>query len=309
MAISKPSNAATIDALARAIHSSERVLIGAGAGLSAAAGIDYTDTATFAKVFPKWVERGYRMQYEFVGVHDWAEPAKWAYWATHLNHVFYQFPPSPLYHKLHDSIRDKDFYVITSNADGLFIKSGFEADRVFQAQGNYERLKCTMSCTPETWDTKPFIDRILAHIDYETLQVDDPATLPTCPYCGAPLFVAFRDREEYAQQAANYQRWLDGLRDKKLVVIEIGVGFNTPGVIRWPFERLVDIREDASFIRINSDYRNFAGTARPEIPHGIKSKSMSINADAGELIEALYGRLKGNGMKPTLTPCHAPVKP
>ena len=208
------------------------------------------------------------MQDEFVGVHDWEESAKWAYWATHLNYVFYQFPPSPLYHKLNAIIRDKDFYVITSNADGLFIKSGFDADRVFQAQGNYERLKCTRSCTPETWDTKPFIDRILSHIDYETLQVADPAALPTCRYCGAPLFVAFRAREEYAQQAANYQRWLDGVLDKNLVVIEIGVGFNTPGVIRWPFERLVGNHQNVSFYRINSDYRDFANTARPEIPNG-----------------------------------------
>jgi NAD-dependent SIR2 family protein deacetylase len=289
MSISRHSE--TMDAITRTIRRSERVLIGAGAGLSAAAGIDYTDTVTFARVFAKWAERGHRMQYEFVGFDDWAEPAKWAYWATHLNHVFYQFPPSPLYHKLHDIVRDKDFYVITSNADGLFIKSGFEADRVFQAQGNYERLRCTRSCTRETWDTKPFIDRILAHIDYETLQVADPAALPTCPYCGSPLFVAFRAREEYAQQSANYQRWLDGVLDKNLVVMEIGVGFNTPGVIRFPFERLVHSHNDISFFRINSDYRSFAGTARPEIPYEIRSKSMSINADAGEIIEALHGRL------------------
>ncbi len=292
MAIARPCSAETIDAIARAIRGSERVLIGAGAGLSAAAGVDYTDTAAFARIFPKWAERGYRMQYEFVGVHDWAEPAKWAYWATHLNYVFYQFPPSPLYQKLHAIVRDKDFYVITSNADGLFIKSGFETDRVFQAQGNYERLKCTLSCTPETWDAKPFIDRILGHIDYETLQVADPEALPSCPYCKAPLFVAFRAREEYPRQAANYQRWLENALDKKLVVIEIGVGFNTPGVIRWPFERLVAIHQDVSFFRINNDYRNYPNTGRPEIPPGIESKSASVHADAGEVIEALHERLK-----------------
>ena len=298
MAIPRHSSAETIDAIARAIRRSECVLIGAGAGLSAAAGIDYTDTEVFARVFPKWAERGYRMQYEFVGAHDWAEPAKWAYWATHLNYVFYQFPPSPLYKKLHAIVQDKDFYVITTNADGLFIKSGFEADRVFQAQGNYERLRCTRACTPETWDTKPFIDRILDHIDYETLEVADPAVLPTCPYCGAPLFVAFRAREEYPQQAANYHRWLEGVLDKNLVVMEIGVGFNTPGVIRWPFERLVNVHKDATFIRINGDYRDLANTARPEIPNGIRSKSLSINADAGEIIEILHGRLKGDGIHP-----------
>lgn len=296
MAIPGLSNVETVDAVASAIQSSGRVLIGAGAGLSAAAGIDYTDTETFTRVFPKWAERGHRMQYEFVGVHDWAEPAKWAYWATHLNHTFYQFPPSPLYRKLHAIVRDKDFYVITSNADGQFIKSGFEPDRVFQAQGNYERLGCTTPCTPKTWPTKPFIDRILEHIDYETLQVDDPSALPNCPHCGAPLFVAFRAREEYAQQAADYQRWLDGVWDKKLVVMEIGVGLNTPGVIRWPFERLVALHNDVSFFRINIDYRNFAGTARPEIPDRITSKSVSIKGDAREIIEALYSRLEGNGV-------------
>ena len=238
------------------------------------------------------------MQYEFVGVHDWAEPEKWAYWATHLNHVFYKFPPSPLYRKLRAVIGDRDFYVITSNADGLFVKSGFEADRVFQAQGNYERLSCTMSCTRETWDTKPFIDRILKHIDYETLKVVDPGVLPTCPHCGAPLFVAFRAREEYKRQASDYQRWLEGVLDRKLAVVEIGVGFNTPGVIRWPFERLVEIHGDVSFFRINGDYKHFAGTARPAIPDRIQSKSVSINADAGEVIEALHGRLEGETAPP-----------
>jgi NAD-dependent SIR2 family protein deacetylase len=299
MAIPRHSSAETIDNLARAIRRSECVLIGAGAGLSAAAGIDYTDTAAFARIFPKWADRGHRMQYEFVGVQDWDEPAKWAYWATHLNYVFYQFPPSPLYRKLHAIISDKDFYVITSNADGLFIKSGFEAERVFQAQGNYERLRCTMSCTRETWDTKPFVDRILSHIDYETLQVADPAALPTCPYCGAPLFVAFRAREEYAQQAENYHHWLENTLGKKLIVMEIGVGFNTPGVIRWPFERLVNAHNDVSFFRINGDYRDFLNTARPEIPDAIKSKSVSVNADAGEIIEALHGRMQIEGISAT----------
>ena len=81
--------------------------------------------------------------------------------------------------------------------------------------------------------------------------------------------------------------------------MEIGVGFNTPGVIRWPFERLVDSHNDVSFFRINGDYRNFANTARPEIPDRIRSKSVSVNADAGEVIEALHGRLKGDGIHPT----------
>jgi NAD-dependent SIR2 family protein deacetylase len=288
MSISGHSGSTVIDKITQAIHDSERVLIGAGAGLSAAAGIDYTDPATFAKLFPKWVEKGYRMQYEFVGFEDWSQVEKWAYWATHVNYVFYQFPPSLLYHKLHEIVRDKDFYVITSNADGMFIKSGFERDRVFQAQGNYERLKCTKQCTKGTWDTKPFIDRILANIDLDTFRVADPALLPTCPYCGAPLFIAFRYWQGYKQQAENYQRWLDGTMDKKLLVVEIGVGLNTPGVIRQPFEQLVHIHSNVLFVRINSDYRGYGNTAQLEIPQQIRSKSMSINTDAEGIIETLH---------------------
>lgn len=288
MDISGHSGSTVIDKIAEAIHDSERILIGAGAGLSAAAGIDYTDPVTFAKLFPKWVERGYRMQYEFVGFEDWSQAEKWAYWATHVNYVFYQYPRSLLYHKLHEIVWDKDFYVITSNADGMFIKSGFERDRVFQAQGNYERLNCTRQCTRETWDTKPFIDRILANIDLDTFQVADPALLPTCPHCGAPLFIAFRFRQDYEQWAENYQRWLDGTMDKKLLVVEIGVGLNTPGVIRWPFEQLVHIHSNVLFIRINSDYRGYSNTARLEIPQRIRSKSMSINTDAEGIIETLH---------------------
>jgi len=144
-------------------------------------------------------------------------------------------------------------------------------------------------------DTKPFIDRILAHIDYETLQVADPAALPTCPYCGAPLFVAFRagrirptgcELSALAGRGTGQKPRGDGNWR----------GFNTPGVIRWPFERLVNIHKNVTFIRINSDYRNYANTARPEIPNGIRSKSASINADAGEIIEALHDRLKGDGI-------------
>ena len=287
----KHSNTSTIEAVAKAIVSADRILIGAGAGLSAAAGIDYTDTETFARLFPKWVERGYRIQYEFVGFQDWTEAEKWAYWATHVNHVFYQFPPSSLYKKLHEMVCDKDFYVITSNADGLFIKSGFDPQRVFQAQGNYERLKCTLSCTPETWDTKPVIDRILANIDHDAFAVADPASLPVCPHCGAPLVIAFRGHEKYKQQAENYQRWLEGTLSKKLVVIEIGVGFNTPGVIRWPFERLISLHKNVLFVRINRDYRHFANTGHPQIPQEILDKSISFNTDAADSIDALYEAL------------------
>jgi NAD-dependent SIR2 family protein deacetylase len=291
MSIPASSENDIIDKIANSVKESECILIGGGAGLSASAGIDYTDTATFRRLFPKWAERGYRMQYEFIGFEDWTDEEKWAYWATHVNYVFYEFPPSSIYQKLHAIVKEKDFYVITSNADGLFIKSGFPPDRVFQAQGNYERMNCTKACTDRTWDTKPIIDRILANIDHEKFAVNNPGAMPVCPNCGAPLFVAFRRREEYPQWASNFKRWVNSIVEKPLTVFEIGVGFNTPGVIRWPFEQLVYVHDNVLFVRVNSAYNNYANTAHPQLPVEIRHKSISIEGDAGKFIDALYNRI------------------
>ena len=276
-----------IEIIADSIKTSECVLIGGGAGLSASAGIDYTDSSTFSKLFPRWVEKGYRMQYEFIGFENWTEGERWAYWATHVNHVFFEFPPSTVYKKLREIVRDRDYYVITSNADGMFIKSGFDPDRVFQAQGNYERLMCMKHCTGRTWHAKPFIDKAIAGIDHKTFSVTDSA-IPLCPECGGPMTVAFRMREDYEEWSERYQNWINGIMDKKLTVMEFGVGFNTPGVIRRPFEYLVYSHSNVLFIRVNRSYPNYANTGHPQIPNQIRDRSISVNGDAGELINRLH---------------------
>ena len=281
------SGESIIAIIADSIKTSDCILIGGGAGLSASAGIDYTDSVTFSKLFPRWVEKGYRMQYEFIGFEKWTEGERWAYWATHLNHVFFEFPPSPVYKTLHEIVKGRDYYVITSNADGMFIKSGFDPDRVFQAQGNYERLMCMKRCSNETWHAKPFIDRAIAGIDHVTFSVADTA-IPLCPKCGGKMTVAFRMREDYAQWAERYETWINGIMDKKLTVMEFGVGFNTPGVIRRPFEFLVYSHDNVLFIRINRSYTSYANTGHPQIPLEIREKSISVNGDAGEFINRLH---------------------
>ena len=269
------------------IKNSDKILIGGGAGLSASIGIDYTDSATFKKLFPWWVKKGYRMQYEFIGFEDWTEGQRWAYWATHMNHVFYEFPPSPEYQKLNELVKERDFYAITSNADGMFIKAGFDPNRVFQAQGNYDRLMCMKHCTNKTWHTKPFIDKAIAGIDPETFSVRDEA-IPLCPNCGGPMTVAFRNREDYNDWAEKYEAWINTVMDKKLTVMEFGIGFNTPGVIRRPFEYLVYSHQNVLFVRVNKSYTNYANTGHPQIPEEIKHKSISVEGDAGEFISRLH---------------------
>jgi len=280
-----------LEIIADSINKSERILIGGGAGLSASVGIDYTDTKTFSRLFPRWVEKGYRMQYEFIGFEEWTEGERWAYWATHMNHVFYDYPSSPVYEKLRDIIKKRDFYVITSNADGMFIKSGFEPERVFQAQGNYDRLMCMKRCTQETWHTKPYIERTLAAIDHETFSVADSA-IPLCPRCNGKMTVAFRQREDYEEWVNRYEAWINGVMDKRLTVMEFGVGFNTPGVIRRPFEYLVYSHNNVLFVRVNRSYVNYTNTGHPQIPYEIKNKSISVNGDAADFIERLHNFIK-----------------
>jgi NAD-dependent SIR2 family protein deacetylase len=280
-----------IEIIADSIEKSERILIGGGAGLSASIGIDYTDTTTFSKLFPSWVQKGYRMQYEFIGFEEWTEGERWAYWATHMNHVFYQFPSSPVYKKLHDIVKEKNFYIITSNADGMFIKSGFEPERVFQAQGNYDRLMCMNRCTAETWHTKPYIERALSAINHETFSVADEA-IPLCPRCNGKMTVAFRQREDYEEWVERYENWINGIMDKRVTVMEFGVGFNTPGVIRRPFEYLVYSHNNVLFVRVNKSYMNYANTGHPQIPYEIKNKSISVNGDAADFINRLHKFIK-----------------
>lgn len=278
-------NLESIAELHEKIKQTDCILIGAGAGLSAAAGIDYGDTETFKRLFAPLVEQGFTRQYELIGFDNWTEEEKWAYWSIHVNHVRFQYPPSPMYQALLDLIKNKDYFVITSNVDAMFHKTGFDQSRIFTPQGDYALLQCVRACTEETWMTKPTIDQILPAIDQKTLIVTDSTLIPHCPHCGASIFMNVRlDRffveKPYKQQRELYYRFVENTFSKKLLLLEFGVGFNTPGVIRIPFERIVHRHPDATLVRINSHH--------PQIPAEIEDKSISIASDANVVIQALH---------------------
>jgi NAD-dependent SIR2 family protein deacetylase len=275
--------------IAECIRKADKVLIGAGAGLSAAAGIDYSDTRTFAALFPQLVKKGIRRQYELIGYNAWSEEEEWAYWATHVNYVRFQFPPSPLYTALLNCIALKDYFVITTNVDAMFYKTGFATGRIYTPQGDYARLQCVKPCTTETWPTKPVVDKILPVIDQESFIVTDPSLIPRCPRCGGRVFLnvhldAGYNAEPYKEQLNKYQNWLQASANKKLLILELGVGFISPGVIRRPFERIVHQLPEVKFIRINAQY--------PEVPESIKCKSISINEDIKDVLLELQEQMR-----------------
>jgi NAD-dependent SIR2 family protein deacetylase len=283
-----------IDELKQWLDSSDKILIGAGAGLSAAAGLSYLDEELFKQFQPEMAARGYHYPYELFEreKENWPPAREWAYNARHINFVRYVFPPSELYKKLLRIVRDRDFFVVTSNCDRQFMRTGFPMERVFEAQGSYDRLRCSAGCTRETWEVKPFLDRLLPLIDSETFMITDDSAIPRCPYCGAGLFAAVRSYDGYKMEQERYVDWLMSSIDHKLCILELGIGFNTPVVIRWPFERLTYAHDNAHLFRINKEYKEWPGHGGfPMVPKELSGKATPMPFDAKEVIEWLYDRL------------------
>lgn len=280
--------AETTELLRRELDSADRVLIGAGAGLSASAGLSYLDTAVFRKYFPEMVRFGYHCQYELVGMRDdeWTPGRKWAYWATHIHYVRQTLPPLPLYAELKALLADRDFFVVTSNADRQFMRAGFPAGRLFEYQGSYDALGCSERCCAHTWDSLPVLDGILEHIDHESFECPEEY-LPRCPYCGARAELVFRP-EKYEEGWQRYANFVNSSQSLRLCIVELGVGFNTPGVIRLPFEKFCRLIPNSKLFRINRGYKDYRGhSGNPQVPEELEGRAFSIARDAGEVIRAL----------------------
>jgi NAD-dependent SIR2 family protein deacetylase len=265
------------------LNEADRVLITAGAGLSAAAGYDYGDEDRFRELFPALHRHGLRSRY-MVGVP--LPPALlWGYWAVHIDDIRLSTTPNPLYRRLRALVGDTDHWVMTSNVDGLFARSGFNPDRIFSPQGDYGRYQCATPCTPTTWDSKPLVAQLLAACDPATGAVTDPAALPRCPNCGGEIEINVRVGPEfvdtpYLPAGRRLQDWLGTApADTRLLVLEFGAGFNTPGVIRWPGEHLVRHFPQARLVRVNPTH--------PHTPADLADRALPVPADAHHLLDTL----------------------
>ena len=292
---SVPSLQESILHLANEMRRADYILIGAGAGLSAAAGLSFADEKLFAARYPYWAARGRHSEYHMFSFRDWTEEQQWAYMADHINRVCVETPPLPLYQTLklllEEKLVGKEYMILTSNVDRQLLRNGFPPERIFEYQGSYDNLCCTQQCCDTVWSFAPVMKKMIAHTIAETASIpsDD---IPLCPHCGAPMRLAFRDYPSYPQEKEHYQKWLAQSEAGRLCIIEIGVGFNSPGVIRVPFERITQERDNVSFFRITADYPDSEEEiAYPEIPRPIAQKSCSINADAAWVIEQLNKHL------------------
>ena len=279
-----PLDRDTVDRIAEKLRRAEHVLLRAGAGMSVDAGIDYSDEEYFAQRFPAMLQYGLRCQYQTIGFQGWSEAVQWGFLAEHVSEVRFKSRPQSNYTQLLSLVADKDSFVITSNVDGMFATSGFDPERIYTPQGSYALLQCLTPCSSATWPFEPLMEQMLRHIDPATQAVTDPSLIPRCPTCGGPAFLNVRGggwfvEEPQREQRQRYIDWLNASLDGPLLVLEIGSGFNTPSVIRWPMEQITDWHEEAYLVRVNADY--------PQVPVELADRATSLQARGSDVIRML----------------------
>jgi len=277
--------AQTAQQVARWIREADRVVIGAGSGLSAAAGLDFGDEEDFAERFPALVRRGLKAAYQMIGYSDLSEAAFWGFWAVHVMQMRFADGRNAVYEGLLRVVRDKDCFVLTSNVDALFVRNGFDPDKVWSIQGDYAFLQCLRPCTTEVWPSAPPLQRALAAIDPVTQEVADPACVPRCIHCGGSVFMNVRGgdwflEEPYRPQMERWRAWFGGIRPgERLLLLDVGSGFNTPSVVRWPMERVALRDPGARLVRINLHHA--------DLPRELGGRGLSVAAGAREALAAI----------------------
>lgn len=236
----------TVDLAKIWIESSDSILICAGAGMSVKEGeMVYTNPEDFAKAYPFFIKWGYRTAYETMGLEGDARVprnAKWAFYAKHMNNMRWDLAPNDGYQDLLKLIGKKDYFVLTSNVDACFERSGFDTERIYTPQGEWTYVQCTKPCRHDSvYESRPYLDKILPHIDENGFIPEE--LVPKCPRCGSDMFGNVRGgdwflHEKYQAKNQALQEWMeDQIRlGKKVTIIEIGAGFNTPTVTRFPME-------------------------------------------------------------------------
>jgi NAD-dependent SIR2 family protein deacetylase len=245
-----------IKTLKQQIDQADHIIIGAGSGLSSAAGIDYAGP-DFRREFREWIDRyGITDLYSSSFYPFKTEEERWACWVKHIWFARYQPEAKLLYKQLLDLVKDKDYFVITTNVDGQFQKAGFDTERIFATQGDYGLFQPASGYPQETNSNREWVEKVLPHIRDCRIPTE---LIPTTPD-GQPVAMNLRCDDTFVEdahwheQAHRYHDFIEKARNGQLLLLELGVGFNTPVIIRFPFERMTMEFPHTSLVRFNRDY-------------------------------------------------------
>nr|WP_325236458.1 Sir2 silent information regulator family NAD-dependent deacetylase [uncultured Oscillibacter sp.] len=265
--------------LRRAVEEADAVLVGAGAGLAASAGFTYSG-ARFERYFADFRARyGFQDMYSG-GFYPFETPEeRWAYWSRYIFINRYEPPPRPVYDRLRELVGDRDYFVLTTNVDHCFQRAGFDKRRLFYTQGDYGLWQCSLPCHRETYDNEAAVRRMWA--EQRDMRVP-PELVPRCPRCGRPMAMNLRadhtfvqDRGWYAA-ARRYEEFTQRHSGGAVLYLELGVGLNTPGIIKYNFWRRVLQNPRARYLCVGRD--------PVPVPREIQGRSLCLDADIGEAL-------------------------
>ena len=268
--------------LRRALDSADAVLIGAGSGLSTAAGLTYTGER-FERYFGDFIAK-YHIPDMYAGGFYPFETLEeyWAWWSRHIFYNRYVDAPLPVYRDLLALVRGRDYFVLTTNVDHQFQRAGFDKKRLFYTQGDYGLWQCMQPCHNKTYDNEQTVRRMIE----QQRDMRVPTELvPHCPVCGRPMTMNLRADDTFVEDegwhaaAGRYADFLRRHEGLRVVFLELGVGGNTPGIIKYPFWRMTRDNPQATYVCIN------AGEAFA--PHEISKQSLCIQGDIGEVLQRI----------------------
>ena len=271
-----------IERLREALAQAEAVVIGAGAGLSASAGFVY-DGERFHRYFSDFEETyGFHDMYSG-GFYPYSTLEEyWAYWSRYIYINRYMDAPKPVYDTLLGLVKDKDYFVITTNVDHCFQKAGFDKKRLFYTQGDYGLFQCSEPCCQETFEN----EEIIRSMAEQQSGIRIPSErLPVCPHCGKPLTMNLRSDQTFVEDegwhkaAERYQLFIRRHQKLRVLYLELGVGYNTPGIIKYPFWQMTAGNGEAVYGCVN--------VGEAYAPEEIRGRSICINGDIGEVLKQL----------------------
>lgn len=288
-----------IEQLREKIEKVETIFIGAGAGLSTSAGFTYSGSR-FQKYFGDFIEKYYfRDMYEggfypFDTLEEY-----WAYWSRYIYINRYTNAPKPVYNRLFELVRGRDYFVLTTNVDHCFQKAGFAKERLFYTQGDYGLFQCSKPCHHNTYNNEETVRKMVLAQGYTIAEDGDlippengrllmcipPELVPHCPICHRSVSMNLRADDTFVQDegwkvaAKRYQEFLDKHQKGRVLYLELGVGYNTPGIVKYSFWQMTQQNPQAFYVCINK--------GEAYVPREIMERSVCINDDIGEVLKQI----------------------
>lgn len=271
-----------IERLKDALEKADRVVIGAGAGLSTSAGFEYGGER-FKKYFSDFEEKyGFHNMYSG-GFYPYKTLEEfWAYWSRYIYINRYTDAPKSVYSDLFELVKDKDYFVVTTNVDHCFQKAGFDKKRLFYTQGDYGLFQCSEPCRNETFDNEETIKRMYERQSNMRIPSE---LIPKCPHCGKPMTMNLRSDDTFVEDEGWHiaaKRYADFIRagaGKNVLFLELGVGMNTPGIIKYPFWKMTMDNPNALYACVNY--------GEAYCPREIEQRAICVDCDIGDIVAGL----------------------